>query len=159
VAVFLLGGLAFGAFFGLAQWLVLRRYLGLSWVWFLAPLVGLGALMIGFLTGLFFYPAAANIYEGSGDAMTALGVAGGFTGGAFVGIVQAILFCRWLKEYLWIIPASGIGGALFVLVGGALGPQADLGALLGGFAYGLVTGPVLEWQRSDGVTSVRASSA
>jgi hypothetical protein len=56
LAAFLLIGSCFGALFGFAQWLVVRRYVRLSWVWLLAPFVGLGALLIGFLTGLFFYP-------------------------------------------------------------------------------------------------------
>jgi hypothetical protein len=142
--------LALGVLFGVPEWLVLRRYYRVShFGLLLSPLMGVGAVVAGFATGLFSFPATVALFHSS-TSMNASLVVGGLSGGAVVGVFQSLLLMHWLREPVWIAVASGLGGALFVLAAVALGPQAILGGLLGGLVYALATGPVLEWQRING---------
>jgi len=55
----------FGVLFGLAQWLVLRRYwrVGLAWL-LIAPFAGLAALIVGFSIGFVFFFAGLYWFLG-----------------------------------------------------------------------------------------------
>jgi len=129
----------FGLFFGLAQWLVLRRYrrVGLAWL-LIAPFAGLAALIVGFSIGFVFFFAGPALFSGPGAWFVALLILAGCGAGALVGSVQATFLRNWLEEPLWLVVGSAVGGGAAALL---------LGTPFAGVIYGLATGPILEWQR------------
>jgi hypothetical protein len=88
-----LGGALTGAGIGLAQWVLLRRYLGVGIEWIAATGVGLAA---GLATG-----AAVVDYETSATALAIMGA----ISGAFVGLVQGLLLrrVRFPLWHVWIV--------------------------------------------------------
>jgi hypothetical protein len=97
----LLGGALAGAGIGLAQWLLLRRSLGVGLAWIAATSVGLA---VGLSVG-----AMAVGYETARPELMIMGA----ISGAFVGIAQGILlrntFSLW---HVWIVtnpPAWALG--------------------------------------------------
>jgi hypothetical protein len=87
-----LGGAVTGAGIGLAQWVLLRRYLGVGLEWIAATSVALAAgLAIG---------AAVVGYETTASALAIMGA----ISGAFVGLAQGLLLRgRFPLWHVWII--------------------------------------------------------
>ena len=83
----------FGLFFGLAQWLVLRRYrrVGLAWL-LIAPFAGLAALIVGFSIGFVFFFAGPALFSGQGASTpnAAPDTAKPGVGGKAIGVVGSI---------------------------------------------------------------------
>ncbi|MBI5667749.1 MAG: hypothetical protein HZC41_07050 [Chloroflexi bacterium] len=134
-AICLNGALA-AACIGLAQWLVLRRGYDFSGRWVLLTTVG-GAL--GLLPAFFFI--LTIIFGGLAVYATLVGL----TFGAAMGGTQYLCLRQYPRAEWWII-ASGLGGGLggllsvTTIIGGL-----PLGLLLGGIAYGWITGRTLRW--------------
>ncbi len=129
----------FGVLFGLAQWLVLRRYwrVGLAWL-LIAPFAGLAALIVGFSIGFVFFFAGPVLVSGQGGWFFALLILAGCGAGAVVGSFQATFLRNWLEEPLWLVVGNAVGGSAAALL---------LGTPFAGVIYGLATGPILQWQR------------
>ena len=125
----------FGVLFGLAQWLVLRRFwrVGLAWL-LIAPFAGLAALIVGFSIGFVFF----FMVSGQGGWFVALLILAGCGAGALVGSIQATFLRNWLEKPLWLVVGNAVGGSAAALL---------LGTPFAGVIYGLATGPILEWQR------------
>jgi hypothetical protein len=108
-------------------------------------------LVVGFVMGFAFFPAAAAVFHSIGASL----IIGALAGGTLAGIFQTLLLLQWLKEPVWLAVASALGGPAFLIAGGPFGSQVILGGLAGGAAYGFITGLVLEWQRPR--TDLKAS--
>ena len=97
----LLGGAVAGAVIGLAQWLLLRRSLGVGLGWILATSAGLA---VGLAVG-----AAVVGYETTRPELMIMGA----ISGAFVGIAQGIVLRdRFSLWHVWIVanpPAWALG--------------------------------------------------
>ena len=116
------GEMGIGAFIGITQWLVLRRYFsGAGW-WVLAS----GA---GWIAGWFLITSGLIVPPGAGLINTMIA---GAVFGLTMGVAQWIVLRRWLKlASMWI---------LLSIPGWTIGMVGILGTILVGVVVGAVTG-------------------
>ena len=87
----LMGGAIAGTYFGLAQWLALRRLYGMTWVWSLASSLGMAV-------GLGLGVALVGTGTGTLDLLTR-----GLITGFGVGAAQAYLLRKLVPACLWTL--------------------------------------------------------
>ena len=121
------GEASIGALLGLAQWLVLRRYLlGMGWWVF--------ATALGWIAGWGIVVSGAIVPAGTGLVTSV------FTGAVFgltMGIGQWILLRRRVNfAGMWL---------LLSVSGWSIGLAGFLGSILVGAVVGVVTGLALDW--------------
>ncbi len=146
-------GLSSFALVGLAQWLVLKRYLrGITWWgWTLATMLGqFLRLVVGiFLTvGLLLFDVVGDLPEliGASATLTLIKVINGFLLGLPLGFAQWIVLRRYLPGAAWWIPAVAMGAALNAIMPLASGLPALLVSNIAGWTvFAEVTGVVLVW--------------
>ena len=134
-----LAGIVDGASLGIAQWLVLRRYIARAGWWVLASIVGL-AVGFGVCAAVRF---AGGFAEDVGFAMA--GAVAGTVIGASLGIAQWLVLRRHIARAGWWVLASAVGVATFETVDFAMLFDAGRVFLVGVAAYGAITGGVLVW--------------
>lgn len=142
-----------GLVVGVAQWLVLRRYLpGAGW-WILASALGwfLGTLVLITTQGITFpiTDFLESVIRLGGVIW--LNVVDGTLYGAVLGVAQWLVLRRHSQYAGWWVLASSIGGAVNGAVGAAcaaaipIGISAALPYGAGWAGAGAVTGMVLVW--------------
>ena len=134
-----LAGTVIGASLGIAQWLILRRFIARAGWWVLASIVGL-AVGFGVCSAVLF---ADDFAQDVGFAIA--GAVAGTVIGAALGIAQWLVLRRHVARAGWWVLASAVGVAIFETVDFAMQFDAGPVFLVGVAAYSAITGGVLVW--------------
>ena len=132
-------GIVIGVSLGIAQWLVLRRYIARAGWWVLASIVGL-AVGFGVCAAVLF---ADDFADDVGFAMA--GAVAGTVIGASLGIAQWLVLRRHVARAGWWVLASAVGVATFETVDFAMSFDPGGAFIVGVAVYGAITGGVLVW--------------
>jgi hypothetical protein len=139
-----------GGLFGVAQWVVLRRYAPRIGVWALATAGG--ALLAGFIPLSAWVLAALFDSWWSTNSSTLIGTVSGWAfgiiviglPGAIIGLLQQPALAPHSRHARWWIAASALAGAAFVVCLLSLQMYGPIiSGLAGGLAYGSVSGIAL----------------
>jgi hypothetical protein len=139
-------GAGSGAILGVAQWLVLRRYLQRAWTWILACIVGeaVGTIAAWAIMRGLAVPALAWAQAGLHSGEVVFGGAYGVTLYGVIGIAQWLTLRRQVRRAGWWIVASvalGIFANPLISGSGWTSVGTILGFLVPGLVLVLLIGP------------------
>ena len=131
----LLGGAITGAGVGFAQWLFLRRVLGIGLIWIVGTAV---ALAIGLSVG-----AAVVGYETSAGQLAVMGLISGATIGVVQGLMLRERFSLWHVWMIAMAPLFAIAWLTSDAIGVDVSNQFTVFGASGSIVFGVLSGLIL----------------